>query len=87
MSLLEAELGPAAPGGDGRVDGLTDDGGADAAGSFDTLAVVVEAVGNDGFGAVFIGGNGLGRKRGGIVELFVVSPVRAAVEGLVSRMM
>ena len=84
VSLLEAELGPAAPRGDGGVDGLADDGGADAAGGLNALAVVVEAVGDDGLGAVFVGRDGLGGQGGGVVEFFVIGPVGAAAEGLVS---
>lgn len=59
VALFKAELGPAFALGHTGVDVFFDDGGANAAGSFDTLAVVVEAVGNDGFGAVLVCGYGL----------------------------
>lgn len=78
VAFFEAELGPGAAFGDAGVDGFFDDGGADAAGGFDLFAVVVEAVGDVSFGAVFVGGD-LGRGEGvGVVEFFVVGPVLAA---------
>ena len=80
MALFEAELGPALALGDAGVDVFFDNGGADAAGGFDTLAVVVEAVGYDGFSAVFIRGYSLGWQGCGVVEVVfdVVGPVWTA---------
>ena len=80
MTLFEAELGPALALGDAGVDVFFDDGGADAAGGFDALAVVVEAVGYNGFGAVFVRGYGLGGQGCGVVEVVfdVVGPVWTA---------
>lgn len=79
MAFLKPKLGPCAPLGDAGVDGLADDSGADAPCSFDLFAGVVERVGYGGLGAVFVGGYGRGGKSGGVVEFFVVSPIRAAV--------
>ena len=62
MSLLEPEFGPASALGDAGVDVFFDDGGADAAGRFDPFAVVVVAVGDDGFGPVLVRGYGLRRE-------------------------
>ena len=61
MALFEPELGPASALRDAGVDVFFDDGGADAAGSLDPLAVVVETVGDDGFGPVLVRGYGLRR--------------------------
>lgn len=78
VALFEAELGPGAAFGDAGVDGLFDDGGPDAARGFDFFAVVVEAVRDGCFGAVFVSGD-LGRGESvGVVEFFVVGPVGAA---------
>ena len=82
MSFLEAELRPRAPFGDPGVDGLFDDGGANAAGGFDLFACVVEAVGDYCFRAVFVGAHLLGGEGAGIIEFFVVSPVGATGGGL-----
>lgn len=79
MTLFEAELGPLAACGDTGRDGFPDDGFADPLGEFDFFAGVVEGVGDFGLGAVFVGCDGRRGKGGGVVELFVVSPVRAAV--------
>lgn len=81
MALLQPKLGPSTASGDGGVDGLADHGGAHAADGLDTLAVVVEAVRGDSFGAVFVGGDGLREEGRRVVEFFVVSPVGAAVKG------
>ena len=59
MALFEPELSPSFALGDAGVDVFFDDGGADAAGDFDAFAVIIEAVGDDGFGAVLVRGNGL----------------------------
>lgn len=81
MSFLEAKFRPGLTGRDSGVDLLLDDGCADTAGGFDAFAVVVEAVAGDGFGAIFVRGDGLRGEGGGVVELFVVGPVGAAVTG------
>jgi len=78
VALFEAELGPGAAFGDAGVDGLFNDGGTDTAGGFYLFAVVVEAVGDGGFGAVFVGGDLGGGEGVGVVEFFVVGPVGAA---------
>ena len=80
MALFETELGPAFALGDAGVDVFLDDGGADAAGSFDSFAVVVETVGDDGFGAVFVGRHGLRGQACGVFNVVfdVVGPVMAA---------
>jgi hypothetical protein len=53
------------------------------AGGLDLLAVLIISPGHDGLGAVFVGG---GRVRGelirGIIEIFVIGPVRATIGGL-----
>lgn len=79
VALFQPELGPPPAFGDARVDGFAHDGGADAAGRLDLFAGIVEGVGDDGFGAVFVGRDGLRRESGGVVEFFVVGPVGAAV--------
>ena len=78
MSLFVAEFCPAAPLRYARVDGFAYDGCAYPSCCFDPLAVFVEAVGDDGFGAVFVRGDGLGREGRGVVEFFVVGPVGTA---------
>lgn len=57
VALFPAELGPRPPLGDAGVDSFLDDSGADATGRFHLFAVVVESIGDDGFGAVFVGGD------------------------------
>ena len=78
MALFEPEFCPALALGDARVDLFCDDGGADAAGGFDAFAVIVEAIGYYGFGAVFVRRYGLGGQGGGVVEIVfdVVGPIR-----------
>lgn len=44
MALFAAELGPSAPLSHAGIDGLFNDGGADATSCFDLFAIVVEAV-------------------------------------------
>ena len=80
MALFEAELGPAFALGDAGVDIFLDNGGADAAGSFDSFAVVVETVGDDGFGTVLVGRHGLRGQACGVFNVVfdVVGPVMAA---------
>lgn len=79
VTFFAAELSPGAPLGDTRIDGFLDNRGSDAAGGFHFFAVVVEAVGDDGFGAIFVRGDLLWREGWRIVELFVVGPVGAAI--------
>ena len=80
VALFEAELGPALALGDTGVDVFFDDGGADAAGGFDALTVVVEPVGYNGFGAVFVRGYGLGGQGRGVIEVVfdIIGPVWTA---------
>ena len=80
LAFLQAELGPAFALGDAGVDVSLCDGGAYSAGGLDLFAVVVEAVGYYGLGPIFVGSYLLGGEDGGIVELFVVGPVGAAVD-------
>ena len=80
VALLETELGPRPALGDLRVDMFTDDVGLDAAGDLHFLVVIVEAVGDDGLGAVFVRGHLLRGERGGVVEFLVVGPVGTAVD-------
>ena len=67
MALLAPELRPGPPFGDAGIDGFFDHGGADAAGGFHFLAVVVEAVGDYGLGTVFVCGDLRGGEGGGII--------------------
>ena len=85
MAFFEAKLRPCLTGSDGGVDLFLDDGCADSTGGFDTLTVLVEAVGSDGLGAVLVCGDSLGGEGGGVVELFVVCPVGATVIGVNNR--
>lgn len=78
MAFLEPEFGPRPPLGDTRVDGLTDDGRADAPGSFHLFACIVEGVAYGSFGAVFVCGYRRGGESGGVIEFFVVGPVWTA---------
>lgn len=78
MAFFKAEFGPSATLGHAWIDGFFDNCGADAAGSFDFLPVVIKSVRYHGFGAIFVGGNLLGGKGGGVIEFFVIGPVRAA---------
>jgi len=59
-------------------------GKSDPASSLDLLAIFVESVTDDRLGAILIGGDRLGREGvvGGIIELFIISPVRAAARML-----
>lgn len=81
VPFLQPEFRPCFAFGDPWVDVLLHDRRADSSRGFHFFAVVVEAVGYDGFGAVFVGGDLLGREGGGVVEFFVVGPVFAAVGG------
>ena len=55
MALLEAELGPGLALGDAWIHRFFDDCSSDAPGCLYFLAIVVEAVGDDGFGTIFVG--------------------------------
>lgn len=80
MALFAAEFGPGPPLGDARVDGFLHDSGADAAGRFDLFVLVVKAVRDDGFGAIFVGGDLLRGKGERVVEIVIVGPVGAAAK-------
>ncbi|KAL8668611.1 MAG: hypothetical protein Q9168_006763 [Polycauliona sp. 1 TL-2023] len=85
VALFEAELGPFAAGGNAGADGFADDGFADPLRKFDFFAGVIEGVGDFGLGAVFVGRDGGRGEGGGVVEFFVVGPIRAAVDNFVSK--
>ena len=80
MSLLEPELRPSFALGDAGVDVFFDNGGAYAAGGFDTFAVVIETVRYDCFGTILVRGYNLRWKSCGIVKVVfdVVGPVWTA---------
>ena len=59
VAFFEPEFRPAFALGHARVHVFFDDGAADASGGLDAFAVVVESVGDDGFGAVFVRRYGL----------------------------
>lgn len=79
MALLEAELGPRSALSNLRVHIFADDAGLDAAGDLHLLVIVVEAVGDHGLGAIFVGNHLLRGESGGVVKFLVVGPVGAAV--------
>lgn len=79
VALLEAELGPRSPLGYLGVDMFADDGGLDAAGDLHFLVLIVQAVGNDGLGAVLVCDHLLRGERGRVVEFLVIGPVGTAV--------
>lgn len=78
VSLLETELGPRPALGDLGVDVFANGGGLDPAGDLHFLVVIVEAVGDNGLGAIFVGDHFLRGERGGVVKLLVVGPVGTA---------
>lgn len=51
----------------------------DSTSRLDLLSLLVEPITDDCLGAIFVCGDGLGREGivGGIIELFVISPIRA----------
>lgn len=53
----------------------------DSTSRLDLLSVLVEPITYDRLGAIFVCGDGLGREGivGGIIELFIISPVWATV--------
>lgn len=87
VAAREAKLGPLLALGDARVDDLAVGDEADAAGGLDGLAVLVEAVGDDGLCAVAVL-DGLIAGEGGAWDLFVVvvvGPVPARVVNTMLR--
>ena len=78
VALLESELFPFAAFGDLGVDVFADNGGLNSAGDLHFLVVIVEAVGDDGLGAILVRDHLLRGERGGVIEFFVVGPVGAA---------
>lgn len=80
VALFQPKLGPAFALGHAGVDVFLDDGGADAAGGLDALAIVVEAVGHDCFGTILVRGYDLRWEGCGIVKVVfdVVGPVWTA---------
>jgi hypothetical protein len=50
-------------------------------GRLDLLSILIEPIADDRLGTVFVGGDSLGREGivRGIIELFVVCPVRATI--------
>jgi hypothetical protein len=79
FALLLPEFGPLLALGDAGVYGGFDDGFLDAAGGFDAAAFVVDAVGCDGLGAVFVLGYGVLGEGELRALVFFFSPVGAAV--------
>ena len=80
MAFLQAEFRPCPSLGDTRVDCFAHDGCADAPCGFHLFARVVKGVADGGFGAVFVGTYCRGGKGGGVVEFFIVGPIRATIE-------
>ena len=80
MALLKTEFLPFAAFGDLRVDMFADNSGLNSAGDLHFLVVIIVAVGNDGLGAVLVRDHFLRREHGGVIEIFVVGPVGAAVK-------
>lgn len=81
----KSELAPLLALCDTRGDNLLHNGCADAACGLDLLAVIVQAVCDDRLGSILVGGDLLWWEfEGGIVELFVIGPVLAAVKVSIS---
>lgn len=78
VALLVSELFPFAAFGDLGVDVFTDHCGLNPAGDLHFLVVIVETVGDDGLGAVFVRDHLLRGERGGVIEFLIVGPVGAA---------
>jgi hypothetical protein len=77
----EAEFRPRLALSNARVHNFFDDGGTDAAGCFNFLAILIETVSDYRLCTILVGCNLLRRKLGGgIVELFIVGPVWAAAQ-------
>jgi hypothetical protein len=67
-----------------RVDDLLHNGCADPARRLDLLAFIVDTVCDDSFRSILVGRDLLRwQLEGGIIKLFIISPVGAALEGLV----
>jgi hypothetical protein len=79
FALFLAEFGPLLALGDAWVYGGFDDGFLDAAGGFDAAAFVVDAVGCDGLGAVFVLSYGVLGEGELCALVFFFGPVGAAV--------
>lgn len=77
-ALFLAEFGPFFALGDAGVDVLFYDSRADLAGRLDFLVAVGQAIRDYCLGSVRVGDDLLRREGGGVIELFVVGPVRAA---------
>lgn len=81
----KSELAPLLALRDTRGDNLFHNGCADAARGLDLLAIIVQAVCDDRLGSIFVGGDLLWWEfEGGVVELFVIGPVLAAVKVSIS---
>jgi hypothetical protein len=78
VALLESELFPFAAFGDLGVDVFADNGGLDSASDLHFLVVIIEAVGDDGLGAVLVRDHLLRGESGGVIEFLIVGPVGAA---------
>jgi hypothetical protein len=72
------------PFGNSGIDNFFVRGEADSTSGLDFLSLLVEPITDNCLGAIFVCGDSLRRKGivGGIIELFVVSPVRATVMAL-----
>lgn len=79
VAFFKAKFGPGATLRHAWIDGFFDNGGPDAASGFHFLPFVVKTIRYHRFGAIFVGGNLLGGEGGGVIEFFIVSPVRAAM--------
>jgi hypothetical protein len=67
------------PFGNSRVDNFFVCGESDSTSRLDLLSILVESITYDRLGAILVCGDGLGREGivGGIIELLIISPVRA----------
>lgn len=79
VALFVAKLGPGSAFSDLGVHIFADNGGLDASGDLNLLVIVVEAVRDDGLGAIFVGNDLLRGESGGVVKFLVVGPVGTAV--------
>jgi hypothetical protein len=85
LSILgrQAKLGPRLPLCYSGVDYFAVRSEAYPSGGLDLLAVVIVPPGHDRLGSVLVGRCGIcGELVGGIIEIFIISPVRATVERL-----
>lgn len=81
----KSELAPLLALRDTRGDDLLHNGCADAARGLDLLAIIVQAICDDRLGSILVGGDLLWWEfEGGVVELFVIGPVLAAVKVSIS---